>query len=67
MAQSKIEITKGQNPDLFTTGTDATSLTSGVGLTCIFATGVTRDEAAQFLSDARLRVLDGIHTTIFPT
>lgn len=67
MAQSKFEVTKGAHPDLITSATDATSLTAGTIATIIFPTGVTRDEAWRALEDCQSRILDGIHTTVFPT
>lgn len=67
MAQSKLVIaTLGLHPDAFSTSADATSL-SGASMWVIFGAGLTRDQAAQLLEDAKFRVLDDIHTTVFPT
>lgn len=58
MSQTQINVVKGEGPDDFDVTTDATSL-STVSCRCIFADGITRDEAARMLDDVRTAILDG--------
>lgn len=58
MAQAKMVATKiGVNPNAFTVSSDATSITTDK-LWALFASGLSRDDAAKILADMRLQVLD---------
>lgn len=58
MAQALLKATKiGQEPNEFTAASNATSITTDQ-VWCIFASGLSRDDAAKILADIRLRVLD---------
>jgi hypothetical protein len=59
VAQSKLKATAiGQEPNAFTAASDATSISTDQ-VWAIFASGISRDDAAKILADMRLRVLDG--------
>lgn len=58
MAQAVLKATKiGQEPNEFTAASNATSISTDQ-VWAIFASGISRDDAAKILSDIRLRVLD---------
>lgn len=73
MAQQVMRIGLGQHPDAATYAADtlgnagaAVALGAGNSIGVILPVGITRDQAAQLLTDLTVRILDVSKSAVFP-